>query len=243
MVETFDCTKFEKEKDWLVKGSKGADVKLLQTHLKSLGYYTTYNGHTLKIDGDFGKHTYNAVVAFQRAIGGLQPDGKFGQATCKKLNQKLLPNNTTTTTSTKTSANTPVNTTSKANISPYAPNPKNNVIPETLQNISVDGIYLVASSVTRTNAVHGGNWKSIELMNGKNFIYQGRPSPREYSVDCYFNNTRYGKIFTELDKMTLRVCQVVTKLFPSGKYVISVSVADDNRTSKKVTLKFMEYMV
>lgn len=58
-------------KGTLKKGSKGNEVKNLQ---KFLNWYGNYG---LKIDGDFGIATYNAVVKFQRATG-LTVDGIFG---------------------------------------------------------------------------------------------------------------------------------------------------------------------
>ena len=75
------------EKIWLEKGSKGSQVTELQTMLKSLGYYTSVNGRTLKIDGDFGQYTDSAVRAFQKATGNVV-DGKVGPVTCKSLNEK-----------------------------------------------------------------------------------------------------------------------------------------------------------
>ena len=71
----FDCNNTN-----LKKGSKGEKVKTLQTHLKTLGYYSA------AIDGDFGSVTEKAVKAFQKAAGGLKQDGWFGPASCKKFN-------------------------------------------------------------------------------------------------------------------------------------------------------------
>ena len=71
----FDCNNTN-----LKKGSKGENVKTLQTHLKTLGYYSA------AIDGDFGSVTEKAVKAFQKTAGGLKQDGWFGPASCKKFN-------------------------------------------------------------------------------------------------------------------------------------------------------------
>lgn len=92
MVELFDCTKTS-----LNQGAKGAQVTLLQTHLKTLGYYTSVNGRTLKIDGDYGPYTFNAVWNFQKATGNTT-DGYFGPQTCKSLNEKINAYNTANTT-------------------------------------------------------------------------------------------------------------------------------------------------
>lgn len=59
-------------------GSRGEDVKTLQTKLKRWGYYTG------SIDGIFGAGTKKAVIAFQKK-NGLTPDGIAGAATLKAL--------------------------------------------------------------------------------------------------------------------------------------------------------------
>jgi peptidoglycan hydrolase-like protein with peptidoglycan-binding domain len=68
----------------LKKGSKGADVKTLQTKLNSLGFNCGI------ADGDFGTKTYNAVIAFQRAKG-LEADGIVGPLTWNALNGTAVP--------------------------------------------------------------------------------------------------------------------------------------------------------
>ena len=59
-------------------GSKGQDVKDLQSRLAGLGYYTG------EIDGEFGPGTKEAVTAFQKA-NGLEADGIVGEETSKLL--------------------------------------------------------------------------------------------------------------------------------------------------------------
>lgn len=58
-------------------GAKGARVRELQTLL-------TRAGHQVKVDGDFGNATRDALKAFQRA-NGLKADGVYGPATEKAL--------------------------------------------------------------------------------------------------------------------------------------------------------------
>ncbi len=55
-------------------GSRGDDVKNLQSRLTTLGYYTG------DLDGQFGAMTKTAVIDFQRA-NGLEPDGMVGTET------------------------------------------------------------------------------------------------------------------------------------------------------------------
>ena len=55
-------------------GSRGDDVKTLQSRLHDLGYYTD------EIDGQFGAGTKAAVIDFQRA-NGLEADGMVGSET------------------------------------------------------------------------------------------------------------------------------------------------------------------
>ncbi len=59
-------------------GSRGADVATVQARLNKLGY------NAGAADGIFGRRTYNAVVAFQRA-NGLSVDGIVGKNTRAKL--------------------------------------------------------------------------------------------------------------------------------------------------------------
>jgi peptidoglycan hydrolase-like protein with peptidoglycan-binding domain len=82
-MAVFDCSKIS-----LKKGSKGENVKTLQTHLKALGYYNR------EIDGDYGKYTEDAVKALQKAYT-ITVDGWFGSETCKKLNQAVDAKNNT----------------------------------------------------------------------------------------------------------------------------------------------------
>lgn len=65
----------------LVKWSKGAEVKELQTALNSLGY-------TLEVDGTYGPATEAAVKDFQRAHS-LEVDGKTGPKTWTALEQAM----------------------------------------------------------------------------------------------------------------------------------------------------------
>lgn len=59
-------------------GSRGEEVKTLQTKLKRWGYYSG------NVDGIFGAGTKAAVVYFQKA-NGLTPDGVVGATTAKAL--------------------------------------------------------------------------------------------------------------------------------------------------------------
>ncbi len=63
-------------------GSRGSEVKNIQTRLKKWGYY---NG---AIDSIYGTQTKNAVIAFQRK-NNLTPDGVAGPKTLEKIG---LPN-------------------------------------------------------------------------------------------------------------------------------------------------------
>lgn len=62
----------------LYQGSTGEDVRIVQTILKGLGYYTG------AVDGDYGRNTTAAVVAYQKK-NGLTADGVVGPTTYRKL--------------------------------------------------------------------------------------------------------------------------------------------------------------
>jgi peptidoglycan hydrolase-like protein with peptidoglycan-binding domain len=64
----------------LKSGSKGDDVKAMQTTLNKLGF-------TLVADGIFGEKTHNAIITMQ-TIFGYDADGMAGPATLKLLEQQ-----------------------------------------------------------------------------------------------------------------------------------------------------------
>ena len=68
----------------LAMGDSGDDVKVLQESLIALNYSCGKWG----ADGDFGKATRNAVIAFQ-TDAGLEADGVVGPLTVAALNKRL----------------------------------------------------------------------------------------------------------------------------------------------------------
>ena len=67
------------------KGSKDSKtVKKIQQALKNHGYYLTYKGHYLMVDGKFESCTERSVKEFQRD-NGLKKTGKVDAKTAKKL--------------------------------------------------------------------------------------------------------------------------------------------------------------
>lgn len=76
-VETKVEVKENIKMDMLRKGSKGYQVKVLQSLLYLHGYQ-------LEVDGDFGNNTNGAVVSYQTR-NGLDPDGIVGDMTWNKL--------------------------------------------------------------------------------------------------------------------------------------------------------------
>ena len=67
------------------KGSKDkSTVKEIQQALKDHGYYLSYKGHYLKVDGKFKGCTERSVKQFQKDKG-LKVTGKVDEKTAKKL--------------------------------------------------------------------------------------------------------------------------------------------------------------
>ena len=67
------------------RGSKDAkSVKKIQQALKDHGYYLTYQGHYLKVDGKYNSCTVRSVKQFQKDHG-LKQTGKVDVKTAKKL--------------------------------------------------------------------------------------------------------------------------------------------------------------
>lgn len=214
----------------LKKGSKGNNVKTLQTMLNKLGYYTR------QIDGDFGDFTKQAVEDYQRNAGGLLIDGIFGPVTCKKLTAKYaeVTKNTATTKTTTT--------TTKVVTDPNKPDPKKNVYQAREANLNIDGIYLIASTITPNTGFRYGNYATLDMMDGTSYTYQQHPSQLEYTVECYMHKNSFKQLKNEFEKMTKRVCNVTNEDIEAGKYVINISYAWSNLvTHRKITLKLTEW--
>ena len=79
-------------------GSRGDEVKQIQTKLKNWGYY---DGN---VDGIFGSKTESAVKSFQRK-NGLQADGVVGDKTLKALGINKSSNSNSGNTSQSSSNN------------------------------------------------------------------------------------------------------------------------------------------
>lgn len=86
----------------LKQGASGAEVRSLQTKLKTLGYYSG------TVDGDFGEATKKAVIAFQKA-SGLTADGVVGLKTLEKLETTKTTAKPTATPTPKATATPKVN--------------------------------------------------------------------------------------------------------------------------------------
>ena len=79
-------------------GSRGEEVKIIQTKLKQWGYYSG------NIDGIYGTGTFNAVKSFQKK-NGLDVDGIAGEKTLKALGITSGSNNSNSATSNNTDLN------------------------------------------------------------------------------------------------------------------------------------------
>lgn len=79
-------------------GSRGEEVKKIQTKLKQWGYYSG------NIDGIYGTGTFNAVKSFQKK-NGLDVDGIAGEKTLKALGITSGSNNSNNATSNNTDLN------------------------------------------------------------------------------------------------------------------------------------------
>ena len=237
MVEGFDCSSIN-----LKKGSKGSLVSLLQKHLKNLGYYTYYNGHYLKIDGDFQKYTCLAVKSFQKATGHSQ-DGVFGPLTCKSLNEKIGAYTPSTTSSSGSGSGSGSSTTTSTatNKATQQAHIIQNVYTAQQSNLHIAGVHLIASTVTPTNHFKKGQWKTAEMTDDTYYPYKGHSVLREYSVECYLSHSQFKKLEYDLNLISDKKCSVSgdTMITP-GDYLVNITVAEEKLMEKKLTIKLIE---
>ena len=236
MIELFDCSTIN-----LKKGSKGEKVTLLQKHLKTLGFYTTYNGRYLSVDGNFGTYTELAVKAFQKKTNH-SADGWFGSKTCKSLNELIQKNNATSSSTSSTSSTTTTSKTAGATYKdPYAVDTSKNIISQNESNISIDGLYFSATIISNTG-FRKGNWKYKEMLDGSIKRYKAHRTPLEYTVEIVLSQDELHKLKNEFYKMSNRVCDVMSPHLESGKYIVDdINYATTIGTWKKVTIKLSEF--
>ena len=210
-MELFDCTTIDlREKD------KGELVTRLQTLLKQLGYYVKYNGRNLVVDGYFGPYTAWAVRNFQGDTGHSR-DAWVGSKTCKSLNEKIQALNATNSSSSSSSS-----TTSSSVSSSVAKHKIQNVYTAEEGNIHIEGVHLIATSVTPTTHFKNGNWKYLELTNDDFYPYKGHSQQREYSVECYLSHEQFRHIEYDLELLSDKPCRVVSDtMITPGYYNVS----------------------
>lgn len=244
MVELIDCNSLIGNP--LKLGSKGEKVKVLQTHLKTLKYYTEVNGIQLKIDGDYGKFTVDAVIKLQGDTGHSQ-DGEFGHKTCPDLNKKIQElegiKTTTPTTQTTTTPTTTSGTVAKtpAKVNPYVIDTSKNVYSKDFANVHIQGLHLVCANLKRTNELTTPEWKTIELVDGSDYDYLSREKPLQYQLECYLSWSNYSQLKSELAKLGRQPCKVSSWMFPYGLYTVKVVVDDSGPTEVKLTIDLKQY--
>ena len=237
-VVGFDCTNIHLEKD---KPNDAEYVKLLQTHLKTLGYYTSVNGKELKIDGTFGDYTKIAVKAFQKATGNTE-DGWVGSKTCASLN-KVIGATTTLEKQKEKENQAKQAAVKKATQEVVIDASKYQFLPEHLKgNFHIDDIHFISSSVEQSRGHNRGNWVTQEMMNHKLWTYEGANVPVEYDITCYLRYEDYKIIKPALALMIKKVCTCSGTGLITGKYVISYNIVPEGyRTWWKLTFHLLQY--
>lgn len=235
-VTGFDCSKTNLKQN---QENDEEMVKLLQTHLKNLGYYTQVNGKELKIDGKYETYTAQAVEKYQRVAGGLSIDGWFGEATCKKFNKTigatkyLAPKAAQTTTTTTTTLKE--DTVKKINVDDYQ------FLPPKHGNFEINGLRFWSTSVSGSKQFYFDNWQNMEMMDRGNFTYMGHPAPEEFDVECILRGADYIKIWPYLSAVGTGPHEIRGEGISMGLYVFSVTMELVQRRWVKLIFHLMKF--
>lgn len=236
VVTGFDCSKTNLKQN---QTNDEEMVKLLQTHLKSLGYYTKVNGKELKIDGKYETYTAQAVEKYQRVAGGLQIDGWFGEATCKKFNKTigatkyLAPKATETTQTTTTTKKE--DTVKKINVDDYQ------FLPPNEGNLTIGGLRFWSTSVSGVSQFYYDEWQNMEMMDRRNFTYMGHPTPVEFDAECILRGGEYQKVFQYFDAVGTGPIEVSGTMVSKGTYVFSMNVEAVQSGWYKIIFHFLKF--
>lgn len=233
-VVGFDCPNVWIEPN---KTNNTEHVRLLQTHLKTLGYYTSVGGVELKIDGDYGQYTIAAVKAFQKATGH-NDDGVFGPATCPDLNKAINATKTLEASKAETTKKT-----EEVNKEIVIEADKYQFLPPGFKgNFHIDNVHFVSSAVEPTRRHTRGNWQTMELMNNGLYTYEGHSQPLEFDVTCYIRYNDYRTVKPALDLMYLKPCSVNGSGLTTGTYVVSYNIVHEYRHWWKLTFHLLQYL-
>ena len=214
---TFDCPNTS-----LKQGDKGSQVTELQQGLQKLGYYLKSGGYTLKVDGDYGKYTVEAVKQFQKATGH-DTDGWFGPKTCKSFNEKLGVT-TTSSSSSNAAQNKVVTTNATSKTTEVIIDAKTyNYLESWQANCTIEGLHFIISQVDDTNSFKGPEWKRVELMADNSEWYPSHTQPLEYKLTTYIKEPDFQKIKPGLLLLKKKkYCKVVYNLIESGNYNVNI---------------------
>ena len=233
----------------LANGSKGDQVTILQTMLKELGYYTNAadDGKYLKIDGDFGDYTEQAVRAFQKANPNLAVDGWVGEVTCGKINQRYLEKKgiTTTTTTATQATTTEDKKKSRQNTQQQIQKAidKYNIYSalNTRYNLDLNGLRLITTTVTPNTPFRKGQWERTQLMDGTWDVYPKLDAQLKYTIETTVRADQYEKIYPALEKLQCNIINVKGFDINPGDYTMSVTAVSYVKTSHvKVTMELIE---
>lgn len=228
-TKNFNCPMVNLYKD--IKGHTD-EIKLLQTMLKKLGYYTS------DVDGVFGPVTDNAVKAFQRATKHSD-DGVFGPKTCPDLNKAY--NAKITDETAKKNAKTTTTTTKK--VDPYAFNPDDyQFVDESIANFVLDGIRFVVESVTDTVSFEMQGWNATFLMNNMVLFSEKDLAPLEYDVVTHIDAPVFKKLRPIFSKIMHRCpVPVYSDLVEPGNYLVYFKREDAKGTMQKITIHLLRH--
>lgn len=245
MADTLTCSSDMR----IENGSKGDEVTTLQTMLKELGYYTVAadDGATLKIDGDFGDYTEQAVIAFQQANPPLADDGWIGEVSCAKLNARYLEKKgitTTTTTATevvtkedKKKSRETTQQKIRDSIKKYNFYHDNN----TRCNIDLNGLRLITNTLTPNTPFRKGQWDRTQMMDGSWDVFPKLDAQLKYTLETTICVHQYVRIYPALEKLQSYIINVKGVDMEPGDYTMSVTGVSYVKTSHvKITFELIE---
>lgn len=245
MADTLTCSSNMK----LANGSKGDQVTTLQTMLKELGYYTNAadDGAYLKIDGDFGDYTEQAVRAFQTANPNLAVDGWVGEVTCGKINQRYLEKkgiSTTTTTATQATTKEDKKKSRETTQQKIRDSIKKyNFYKDTNTrcNLDLNGLRLITNTTTPNTPFRKGQWDRTQLMDGSWDVFPKLDAQLKYTLETTIGVHQYVKIYPALEKLQSYIINVKGSDINPGDYTMSVTGVAYVKTSHvKITFELIE---
>ena len=126
-------------------------------------------------------------------------------------------------------------------VNPWAIDTKKNVFSVEEANVIIQGINIVATSITPNTGFPNGNWNSLKMTDGSNYTYKTSRELRKYTIETFMRHEEYDQLKSEFYKMGEQVCEVYSPIIAATYFTVHVDMALESVEERKVTFTLTQF--